>query len=195
MAAETVQTGATEEELLRLGAEDRLIEVINGEILEMTPVGFLHHIITGNIYRILERLVIEHRLGIVLMDGLIYILKRDKRGRVIKSRVPDTSFIRRGRVPKDFDLKRPFPGAPDLAVEVVSPDETAGAVIAKVRDYLEAGGEQVWVLYPDHKELHQYIHGDSTVHTFQSSGRFAPDILLPGLVISIGDRFTIPDFD
>src|SRR5574341_1066376 len=194
MVAETVQPGITEEDLLRLGAEDRLIEVINGEIVEMTPVGFLHHIITENVHEVLKTFVKLHRLGHVFMDGLIYVLKRDKRGRVIKSRVPDTSFIRRGRVPKDFDLKRPFPGAPDLAVEVVSPDETAEDIIAKVRDYLEAGSEQVWVLYPDHKELHQYINGDSTVHTYQFSDTLATDALFPGLVISISDSFSIPDF-
>src|SRR5574341_721785 len=71
MVAETVQPGITEEDLLRLGAEDRLIEVINGEIVEMTPVGFLHHIITENVHEVLKTFVKLHRLGHVFMESRV----------------------------------------------------------------------------------------------------------------------------
>jgi Uma2 family endonuclease len=67
------------------------------------------------------------------------------------------SFIRLENIPADWDLEKPHPGVPDLAVEVVSPGDSAEDVQAKVRTYLDKGAQQVWVLYPKTKEIHQFI--------------------------------------
>jgi Uma2 family endonuclease len=195
MATEAVEIGITEADLLRLSAQDKLVEVVNGELVVMTPVGFLHHWIGGRLHRILDRFVEENKLGHILMDGLIYVLERSSHGKVLRSRVPDISFIRAGRIPRDFDLSKPFPGAPDLAIEVISSDETAESILEKVHDYLKFGSEQVWLLYPDQKEVYQYIKGEDIVHIYRVGDAFEAPALFPGLKIVIAELFTLPNFD
>jgi Uma2 family endonuclease len=195
VTAEAIETGVTEADLLRLGAEDQLVEVVNGEVVNMAPVGFLHHWISGRLHRILDRFVEENKSGHILMDGLIYILERSSRSKVLRSRVPDISFIRVGRIPQGYDLSKPFPGAPDLAIEVISPAETAESILDKVHDYLNFGSEQVWLLYPDQKELYQYITGEDVVHIYRVGDIFEAPTLFPGLKMIISDLFTLPNFD
>jgi Uma2 family endonuclease len=195
MTAEAIETGLGDDDLLHLGSMDQWVEVINGEIIHMSPVGIQHVIIAANAYEILKPFVTTHKLGYVFTDSLIYVLERSPQGKVVLTRIPDASFVRRGRLTKDFDLKKPFPGAPDLAIEVVSPQETADTILEKVRDYLEHGSEQVWVLYSDHKEWHQYINGEDIVHIYRAGDTFEAPTLFPGLTIVIADLFTLPNFD
>src|SRR5260370_12794095 len=102
-------------------------------------------------------------------------------------RAPDVSFIRAERA-NGLDLERRFEGAPDLAVEIISPSETAAEIAHKVRQYLHAGVEVVWVLYPR----------DRTIHVFESSHNArileAEEILeapglLPGFSVCVSEFF------
>jgi Uma2 family endonuclease len=195
MTAEAIETGISEDDLMQLGAEDQWIEVHNGEIVRMSPVGVQHVAIADNLYDILKPFVRTHELGHIFSDGLIYVLERSPRGKIITSRVPDVSFVRRGRFPEGLNVKKPFPGAPDLAIEVVSPQETADTILSKVRDYLQHGSEQVWVLYSDQKQLYQYINGEDVVHIYRAGDTFEAPTLFPGLKIVIADLFILPVFD
>ncbi len=194
MVESSIKTKITEADLLRLGAQDIWFEVIDGEIIEMQPVGVQHSDIAGNTYDILKPFASTHKLGVVRMDSLIFVLHVDKEEGIRKTRIPDVSFVRRGRLSKDFDRSRPFPGAPDLAVKVVSPDESAGEVLAKIRDYFAYGTDEIWVLYSEQKELHQYIRGEKGSHIFTAEDDFA-SVLFPGLSIKIADLFLIPEAD
>lgn len=136
MSEAPVKTILTEADLLQLGAQDLRFEVIDGEIVEMLPVGILHLDIGLNVFRVLDPIVRDNKLGVVRTHGLIFILHHDPERGIRTTRIPDVSFVRRGRLPKGFDRSRPFPGAPDLAVEIVSPDEGADELLAKIRDYL-----------------------------------------------------------
>ncbi|MGC9309057.1 MAG: Uma2 family endonuclease, partial [Thermoplasmatota archaeon] len=178
----------TEEELMALGA-DAQVEVMNGEVIRMAPVGMLHHIIAGNIYRALYTAVEQGGAGYVFMDGLICLL--DMHGQGIRGAyVPDVCFIRKGRIPTGYDLARPFPGAPDLAVEVMSPDDSVETVLAKVRTYLAKGTEQVWVVYPSQKEIHQYLQGEKGVRVYSGDDVIRADSLVPGLSLRAEDLFS-----
>ena len=64
-------------------------------------------------------------------------------------RGPDVAFVAKGRVPSATDDSFAFEGAPDLAVEVVSPSNRPSEIHAKVADYLAAGTRLVWVVDPD----------------------------------------------
>ena len=70
-------------------------------------------------------------------------------------RGPDLSFISRERL-KDLDDARFFSGAPDLAVEILSPSNRRGEMHAKVADYLAAGARLVWVVDPKRKSVTTY---------------------------------------
>jgi Uma2 family endonuclease len=161
MNAQTPQraTGVTIDDLLRLGS-DRWVEVVNGEIREihggeiMSP-GVIHSGIAANVYDILRAHVKATGAGIVRPDGLNYLLSVVA-GTIRESRIPDVSFVRRERVVVDFEHERCFPGAPDLAVEIVSPHEAPEALEEKLDDYFAAGTEQIWVLYPGLRRVHVY---------------------------------------
>ncbi|MBC7812531.1 MAG: Uma2 family endonuclease, partial [Burkholderiales bacterium] len=167
-----------EDELMRLGS-DAMVEVVDGEIVEMAAVGILHHFIVGNLYHILDTWVRALETGFIFPDGLLFHLFREGK-RIKGSRVPDLSFVRKGSIPKGWNIERPFPGAPALAIEVMSPDDSSEEVLKKVREYLAAGSEQVWVVYPQPRELHQFRRGVSDVRTYTGSETIDVDTLFPG---------------
>lgn len=183
----------TEDDLIRLSVSGRRYELVQGELVEMNPVGIEHSDICGNAYRALYAFVTEHKLGRVNMDGLIFVLHIDPVTDQRTARIPDTSFVRKGRLPKDYDRSRPFPGAPDQAIEVVSPDEGAGELMGRIRDYLRFGTEQVWVLYPESRELHQFIQGEKASHIYTEGDHLNGGALLPGFEIRVADLFTQPE--
>jgi Uma2 family endonuclease len=182
-----LETGISEEEL---AASDAQVEVIDGEIVPMPAVFLEHHLVAGNVYLPLAIHIQGNPIGYLFMDGLICVLERTRNGKIRKSYVPDTAFIRSARMPDDLD--RAFDGAPDLAVEVVSPGNDAAEIMTKVRDYLEHGSEEVWLLYPRLKELHRYRRDEpGTVQVYASGSVFDAAPLFPGLQLVIADLFTL----
>ncbi|MBI5666455.1 MAG: Uma2 family endonuclease [Chloroflexi bacterium] len=193
---ESVQVSPlTVDDLLRLDMQDKRFEVINGEIIEMPPAGFLRVLIGGTAHRVLYDIVTRNRLGYVCTDNLMCVLHVDPVTGVRTMRAPDVCFIRKGRLPKDFDLSQPFPGAPDLAAEVVSPGETADDLLGKIRDYFAYGTEQVWVLYPMQRELHQHIRGEKVARHYTEDDILTAETLLPGLSLRVGDLFALPELE
>jgi Uma2 family endonuclease len=177
----------SEADLLRFNAADESYEVVNGELVAMHAVGFLHGIVAGNVYRILYEFAMQHRLGYVVGGSLIYVLEQDSDGKIIHSRIPDASFIR--RLPEGFDLRRPIPHAPDLAVEVVSPSDSAEELHDKIHDYLSRETEEVWVLYTESKEVYQYRRDDpDIVRVYRGEQVIEAESLFPG------SRFVVQDF-
>ncbi|PJF39522.1 MAG: hypothetical protein CUN54_08535, partial [Phototrophicales bacterium] len=139
---DSIKQGVTVEEQMQFG-EDEWIEIDDGfpvRTENMAAAGYLHILIIEIIYEILKKFVDANNLGRVHSDGLTYNLSVDEDGHVIKSRIPDVSFIRRANL-KQFDYTKPYPGFPDLAVEVVSPTESAEDLQGKIIDYHTAGTE------------------------------------------------------
>ncbi|MBZ0292163.1 MAG: Uma2 family endonuclease [Anaerolineae bacterium] len=180
-------------ELLAFGT-DAQVEIIHGVLVEMSPVGGLHHIIVSNINRILDTYVQRVQSGWVFPDGLLYLMGSESKG-LRNAFVPDVSFIRNESIPHDWDLKKPFPGAPDIAVEVMSPDDKAPLILQKVRTYLEKGTQEVWVVYPDSRELHQYQQQSDTVRVYQDSETLAAESLFPGIEgLTMDAIFRLPNW-
>ncbi|MEO1443487.1 MAG: Uma2 family endonuclease, partial [Chloroflexota bacterium] len=110
-------------------------------------------------------------------------------GNVQQSRLPDASFISTGNMPEDFDISRPFIGAPDIAVEVVSPGNTAKDIADRVDDFLSAGTREVWVVYPTRRELYLYQKDkQDVVRIFRADDNLQSGVL-PALKLKIGDIF------
>lgn len=181
----------TEAELMALGSDAR-VEVVDGEVVEMAPVGIRHQFVGGNFFRPLDKYVGEHDLGFVFYDGLIYLL--DQTAKHLRgARVPDVSFVRKGLLPKGWNVDRPFPGAPTLAIEVVSPDDDAEDLLKRTRDYLRAGSEQVWIAYPNEREVHQHKRGADVVRVYtQDTDVIDVEGLFPGLTLTLGEIFKLP---
>lgn len=166
------------DEMMRMGVT---VEIINERMVEKVGAGGLHHIIVGNIVRILDGFNVITGLGAVFVDGLIYLMYSDER-HLKNSFVPDVSFIRRQNIPADWNVEKPFPGVPDLAIEVISPGDEAEDVYEKVRVYLDKGTQQVWLTFPKTKELHQYIAGEiETARIYKGSQQIDAEALFPGI--------------
>jgi len=176
MATKTLLTVEQFEQLSDDGMRHELDE---GELVSMPPPLGRHGIIQTKTASILMNFVMPRSLGWVFVETGFRLSRDTVRG-------PDVSFVRAERAAA-LDLDSRFECAPDLAVEVISPSETASDIAHKVRQYLRAGA-LVWVLYPN----------DKTVHVFEPSknGRIleAEDLLeaptlLPGFSVRVSELF------
>lgn len=104
-------------------------------------------------------------------------------------RYPDGAFVRRGRFPDDRPPRRGHAAlAPDLAVEVVSPNDEAEEVEARVSDFLRAGVALVWVVYPIARSAHVF-RPDGSAARLTEGGELSGEDVLPGFTCPIRDLF------
>jgi Uma2 family endonuclease len=134
----------TAEELLRMPDDGYRYELVRGELRKMAPAGYLHGRIAINITTPLDRHVRTHNLGVVCAAETGFKLASNPD--VV--RAPDVAFIRRERVEEVGDVEGYWPGAPDLAVEVISPSDTYADVQEKVVDWIEAGTRMILLVMP-----------------------------------------------
>jgi Uma2 family endonuclease len=158
-------------------------ELVRGELVRMPPNGFEHGVIAGQILNHLSSHVGEKGLGLVLAAGTGFQIARDPD----TVRAPDVAFVRADRVPA-VRTRGFFEGAPDLAVEVVSPTDRAGELLAKVRDWLAAGCHVVWVVDPTPRTISVYrISGETTVLT--AADELTDDEILGGFRLPVAEVF------
>ena len=158
-------------------------ELVHGEVVRMSPTGLQHLIIVGFLIRVLGSFVAERDLGVVGGEGG-FILDRDPD--VV--RAPDVVFVRKDRLPPKELRQRFAEMAPDLAVEVLSPSDTASMVNDKVLAYLEAGVQLVWVVDPSHEAVTVY-GSDRRAHILGAGEALDCGDLLPGFQLPVADIF------
>jgi Uma2 family endonuclease len=117
----------------------------------VTPAGYSHGRIANRIAAALTNLVMPRRLGDVVVAEPGFQIAHDPD----TVRAPDVAFVRAERVPVN-EPSGFFQGAPDLAVEVISPSDRASEVNAKVQNWLEAGCGMVWVVDPETRAVSVY---------------------------------------
>ncbi len=182
----TTKVRITAGDLWRMGAGDVRRELVDGEIIEMTPAGGIHGRISGRIYRRLAEHVDVRGGGEVVVGdvGFVLALPTDPE----RVRAPDVAFMSVDRLP-DGRLPQTFlAGAPDLAVEVLSPRDNPLEVQQKVRDYLEAGARLVWVVAPQARSVTVY-RADASARLVREPESLDGEDVLPGLTVSLTDLF------
>jgi len=102
---------------------------------------------------------------------------------------PDAAFIRAERVPR-VRTRGYYQGAPDLAVEVVSPNDRAGELLAKVQDWLAAGCRTVWVVDPTSQTVSVY-RGSHETTLLTVDDELTDAELLPGFHLPVADVFKV----
>jgi len=168
------------DELLALG-EDARVEIVDWELIEMTAAGGVHQLISGNIFRILDAYVQQHDIGVVMPDQMTYLMNSPVSG-LKDSFVPDVSYFSHENVPENWEVEKPHPGAPELAVEIVSPNDNIVVVQSKVNTYLEQGTKQIWLVFPKTKEIHQYVHDKpDVILKYKGLTKLDADDLFPGI--------------
>jgi Uma2 family endonuclease len=178
----TVEHLITAAELLQSPGLGRC-ELVNGELIQMTPAGFEHGRIAAEIGWVLKEYVKRCPHGTVTGAETGFQIGRDPD----TVRAPDAAFIRADRVPLT-PVRGFFPEPPDLAVEVLSPGDRASEVVAKVRDWLAAGCRMVWVVDPDTTTVTVY-RGRDQITILSSSDLLVGDDVLPGFSVSVASLF------
>lgn len=141
----------TAEELLHLHLPDKRTELVRGVLVVREPAGYNHGRVTINVTLRLGAHLERTGAGQLFAAETGFTLARDPD----TVRAADVAFVRRERL-LDPDTAG-FPDlAPDLVVEVLSPDDRPGAVLAKVADWLTAGARLVWVIDPKRREARVY---------------------------------------
>ena len=172
----------TAEQLLDAGDIGRC-ELIRGQLHMMTPAGYGHGRIVNRIAWFITTHVMKHRLGEVFSAETGFRIERDPD----TVRAPDVAFIAADRLP-DPPPRGYADTAPDLVVEVNSPDDRPREVSEKVRMWLSAGVKQVWLVDPATRTV-QVCHPDGRCETFDDQQVLEGGDLLPGFSIAIADLF------
>lgn len=162
---------------------DKRRELVRGEIVETMPPGGTHGTIALRLGSRLEVWAARANAGNCAVESG-YLLKRNPD----TLRSPDISFVKASKIPSAGVPRAFWPFAPDLAVEVVSPADTATEVLEKVSEYLAAGAASVWIVYPDTHQV--VVHSpDGTARTYNEQEELTCPDLLPGFTCRLSDLF------
>ncbi len=140
----------TADDLLALVDENRY-ELVRGELIVMPPVGARHGRFASRLGGSLGNYIEDHKLGeSYILTGF------ELEAEPLTIRAPDVSFVRQEHIPPEGEPEGFWTFAPDLAVVIISPSETAETIHEKVADYLRTGTRLIWLIYPNSQTVMEY---------------------------------------
>ena len=152
----------------------------------MSPAGHDHGRIAMRLAAPLARHVEENGLGEVYAAETGFMLQTNPD----TVRAPDIAFIKQERVEEIGETKGYWPGAPELAVEVVSPNDKVNEVEEKVREWLEAGASLVWVISPKMRTVTVY-HSLTDIVVLTEKDLLNGGGVVPGFQYPVAKLFAI----
>ena len=173
---------ATADQLLAMSDDGWRYELVRGELRRMAPAGFEHGAIGMRLVTRLGTHVEANGLGVVLGPDTGFSIASDPD----TVRAPDVSFVRRDRIPEEGLPKGYWPGAPDLAVEVISPGDTYSEVESKVEEWLDAGTRLVVVLNPPSRTATAYRSRAEVIRLLEADHLDLGDVV-PGFTCPVAD--------
>jgi Uma2 family endonuclease len=168
-----------------LDDSDLLYEVVHGKRVELPPMGARETHLLSNLFVALGSFVMARRFGraeaemLFLLDAATDLRRR-----------PDAAFVSYERWPRE----RPVPATaawqvvPNLAIEVVSPTNTALELLDKVSDYFQTGVQRVWVVFPNQELVYVY-NSPTSIRVLERSGELDGEEVLPGFRLPLSDLF------
>lgn len=157
-------------------------EFINGEVIVHSPVAYAHAVASGNLLTMLRAYVIEHRLGVVLVEKALVALTRN-------DYEPDLCFFSKEKSREFRPGTSKFP-APDLVVEILSDSTAARDRGIKFRDYAAHGVTEYWLVNTGGAEVEQYLlTGSEYQLKLKSSSGEIESSVIAGLKIPIPSIF------
>lgn len=163
------------------------MELVDGVVRVMSPVGLEHGEVAGLIYDALRDFARKHRLGRVTHETGFRLRRRPDR--VL---APDVSVLFEARRPRTRERRESFvEGPPDLAVEVVSPSDRQRDVLEKVGQYLDGATPRVWVVRPRRQTVTVYRQSGEAVTRGPGDILSSDDAGLPveGFRLPVADIF------
>ncbi len=189
MSTAETKTVYTPEDLLNMPDDGVSYELVDGQLVEK-PVSVLSGLVGGILFGLLASHCLANRLGLVWPADTSFQCFSDAPNKVRK---PDTAFIRHARITQEHVLTEGHcPVAPDLAVEVVSPNEEVYELDQKVQEYLNAGVRLVWVVNPDVRTVHVY-RADGTTALLKEKDELDGEDVVPGFRVPVRGIFPSPE--
>ena len=171
----------TQEDFARLPRDGFRHEVNAGELITLPTPKSRHSLIALFVLEELQGYLKQNSIGRALPEAG-YVFSEEP----LTIRQPDVSVLSKDRI-RETDPDSYFKGAPDLAVEIVSPSNSAEDLEIKVKQYLQAGAKQVWVLYPKTQNIHVFSANVTTV--LGRTQLLTGADLLPGFSVKVADLF------
>ena len=175
MATKTLVT--VEDFLRRSEARDTRYELVEGELITLSPTMPEHNDVRDTLLVALRNFLAGRGLGRVLSEQAFHLF-----GETV--RVPEIAFVRAGHSIEPHKLPE---GAPDLAIEVISPSNTLREMEQRISDFFAAGSTRVWLVYPEHREV--YVHGLAGVVCRRGDDLLEDPELLPGFSVKVSSLF------
>ncbi|MGH7542510.1 MAG: Uma2 family endonuclease [Gemmatimonadota bacterium] len=175
----------TIEEFERLPDDESRMELVRGRVVQEPPAGMDHGRLANAVAFFLTGYVRRHGLGEVFTADTGFVLFE----RPPTVRAPDVAFVARDRLPAPEESVGFGRLAPDLAVEVVSPSNTAVEILQKVEDYLDSGTRLVWVVEARRRSVTVYRSRDE-IRLLQEGDELGGfDDVLPGFSVRVAELF------
>ncbi|MGE3272324.1 MAG: Uma2 family endonuclease [Chloroflexota bacterium] len=174
----------TADDLWQLPDDGMRHELVRGELRTMAPTGWGHGNQTSVLDGSLGAYVRAHRLGGVVTGEVGFRLQSDPD----TVRAPDVAFVTRERLKNIGRPQGYFPGAPDLAVEVISPSDRYTDVEEKVAEWLEHGTRMVFVVNPRRQTVWVHRPGRA-VDVLGLDDVLAGEDVVPGWSLPIRELF------
>jgi Uma2 family endonuclease len=172
----------TAEDLASFTSDEYRYELVAGRVVRMSPVGFTHGRVVIQCAALLGQHVRAHRLGVVVTEvGFKLASNPDT------VRAPDLAFIVQRRIPSP-EPRGFWSGAPDLVIEVLSPEDRAPDMRAKVLEYLASGTPAVAVIDPDREAVAVHRPARPTA-VLRSCDLLDLADVVPGFSCSVQDLF------
>lgn len=173
----------TDDEFMALNRDGHRYELVNGELIDMGNSGAKHGYICSILMILLGGYVRLQNLGAMFDSSTAFKMKSGNK------RSPDISFMAKERLQGLDDLPDGFlEGAPDLAVEILSPSNTVEEIDSKLVEYFENGARLVWVIQPKQKYVLVYRSAEPD-RLLKSADSLDGEDIVPGFTLPVGDLF------
>ncbi len=172
----------TGEQLAQIGDMGRT-DLVKGVIIHRSPTEYSHGRIVGNFSAILQAFVSQHKLGEVLVGQVgIYTARRPD-----TVRGADVAYISNERLAR-VQSSSYLDVAPELVVQVLSPDDRWGELMDKLSEYFAVGVQVVWVADPKTQSVYVY-HAPNKVQHFSAEDALPGGEVLPGFDVPVAELF------
>jgi Uma2 family endonuclease len=177
----------TDEEFMALPEQGRY-ELVDGEVIEIGNSGMEHGYLASILNFHLSRCILPQKLGILCDSSTAFAMTTGNK------RSPDIGFVAKARLqglkrlPKGF-----FQGAPDLAVEVISPSNTFEEIHNKLVEYFDNDCRLAWVIHPDEQSVLVYRQPQPD-RLLKRTDSLDGEEVVPGFTLALSELFAELDF-
>ena len=174
----------TDAEFMALNRDGHSYEIVNGELIDMGNSGAKHGYVCSILMILLGGYVRLQKLGAMFDSSTAFKMKSGNK------RSPDVSFMAKERLQGLDELPDGFlEGAPDLAVEILSPSNTVAEIRGKIVEYFENGARLVWVIHPQEQYVLVYRSSQEPDRLLKSTDSLDGEEIVPEFTLPIAELF------